>query len=509
MTIKRRDEFSAKVIKALERRVNGFCSNPDHRVPTSGPNTIATSSTSIGQAAHICAAAPGGPRYDPLMSKEERASIENAIWLCNNCAKLIDSDTKRFTVVLLRQWKAQAESTAQFELGRPQVSRSDYELMRSVALGDTAKLSIPHAVSAICRMTSKEMERKDPRFVIDVSHVNNQTSITYKAKENVPFTVHVNEPFLFEFSEKFTGLVHHGRDVKISSKAITLEGSPLFEDINDKEGRLVLSTNARREAVLTLEAPGNDSGVSCYLAELRGEVVAGTKSFRFEGACFGGIFQLELECNMQNDEVKTTVELKFDTWCGKAVSTLPYFDKVLKMYSEFFTDSKLKFILEVGGLHVATGFGKLNDNAGVNCLFFLRYIRNVRSISSHTGIPILFTDNFSIAKNDYDIVDEIHERLMFQDISALVFNPTMQLTPLDGKSDAYSEQFVDSKMHEFVLVQEVESLEILGQKLDALKIITRFSKAMLRLTGKKNGESVEVEIVPANDCALSTRIASA
>jgi hypothetical protein len=36
---------------------------------------------------------------------EERTAIDNAIWVCQNCAKMIDSDIKRFSVQILHQWK--------------------------------------------------------------------------------------------------------------------------------------------------------------------------------------------------------------------------------------------------------------------------------------------------------------------------------------------------------------------------------------------------------------------
>jgi hypothetical protein len=66
----------------------------------------------IGVAAHITAASPGGPRYDPNLSAEDRKSPDNGIWLCQSCAKLIDSDQQRYTVSLLREWKRLAEEAA-------------------------------------------------------------------------------------------------------------------------------------------------------------------------------------------------------------------------------------------------------------------------------------------------------------------------------------------------------------------------------------------------------------
>lgn len=89
-----RDDFNQKTKDILFRRAGARCSNPNCRKPTSGPHTDADKTVNIGVAAHITAAEKGGPRYDHYMSSEERKSIENGIWLCQDCAKLIDSDEK-------------------------------------------------------------------------------------------------------------------------------------------------------------------------------------------------------------------------------------------------------------------------------------------------------------------------------------------------------------------------------------------------------------------------------
>lgn len=113
-----RDDFSSSTILVLRERVGGFCSNPDCRCTTTGPNQIHSKSTRVGIAAHICAAAPGGPRYDPSMTSEERSSASNGIWLCANCAHRIDVDIQRFSIEALMGWKVQAEGLADQLLGK-------------------------------------------------------------------------------------------------------------------------------------------------------------------------------------------------------------------------------------------------------------------------------------------------------------------------------------------------------------------------------------------------------
>jgi hypothetical protein len=120
----KRDDFPRRIKELLAKRVGSKCSNPDCRTPTSGPSEDPAKASNIGVAAHITAACKGGPRYDPLLSKEERSSANNGIWLCHKCARLIDSDERRYTAGLLRSWKHSAETTASLEL-RMQADSTD------------------------------------------------------------------------------------------------------------------------------------------------------------------------------------------------------------------------------------------------------------------------------------------------------------------------------------------------------------------------------------------------
>jgi hypothetical protein len=53
---------------------------------------------------------PGGPRYDPSQTEAVRHSAENGLWLCENCASLIDKDDGRaFPASELAAWKVASE----------------------------------------------------------------------------------------------------------------------------------------------------------------------------------------------------------------------------------------------------------------------------------------------------------------------------------------------------------------------------------------------------------------
>jgi hypothetical protein len=106
--------FSRQTIDRLSKRAGMKCSYPSCRLPTVGPDAE-EGATNLGVAAHITAAAPGGPRYDEAISEEDRKAISNGIWLCQNHAKLIDDDEIEYTVGMLRDWKETAERMAWLE----------------------------------------------------------------------------------------------------------------------------------------------------------------------------------------------------------------------------------------------------------------------------------------------------------------------------------------------------------------------------------------------------------
>ena len=149
----RRDNFTAQVVKILAERSGGKCAIC--RAPTWGPNDCLYKSTNIGQAAHITAAAPNGPRYDPKMSSERRSSALNGMWLCGNCHQKIDKDVAEYPVKRLQELKKKAEEDAKEELGvaAVQTSRSRDDSPITIATSASAIMEIRKVKSALQDLT--------------------------------------------------------------------------------------------------------------------------------------------------------------------------------------------------------------------------------------------------------------------------------------------------------------------------------------------------------------------
>ncbi|MFP3619171.1 hypothetical protein [Burkholderia sp. SIMBA_051] len=106
-----RDDFSEKTKRVLAQRADHRCSFSGCGIRTSAPGEDSPSAiVSIGVAAHIHAASPGGPRYLEGMKANERSDIANGIWLCSNHSILIDREPNRYTADVLRTMKSDHES---------------------------------------------------------------------------------------------------------------------------------------------------------------------------------------------------------------------------------------------------------------------------------------------------------------------------------------------------------------------------------------------------------------
>jgi hypothetical protein len=104
-----RDEFPSTVKNNIAQRVGYRCSRCN--IPTSGPGDDGKT-LNTGIAAHIRAASPGGPRYDASQTTEERKGMDNGLWLCVLCSKIVDNNFLEFSVEKLIELKNKAESLA-------------------------------------------------------------------------------------------------------------------------------------------------------------------------------------------------------------------------------------------------------------------------------------------------------------------------------------------------------------------------------------------------------------
>lgn len=117
---KMRDDFTQATKHKLAGRVGWRCAFSGCGVPTIGPQLGAGGVLITGKAAHITAAAPEGPRYDPTLTPAQRRHADNGVWMCANHADIIDKDHRNYSVETLRQFRTLAETAAHEAVTLPQ-----------------------------------------------------------------------------------------------------------------------------------------------------------------------------------------------------------------------------------------------------------------------------------------------------------------------------------------------------------------------------------------------------
>lgn len=172
-----RDNFTKDTIDKLRRRAGNLCSNPDCHKQTLEPQiTNDEKTTDTGIAAHICAAASNGPRYDGSMTEKDRKHISNAIWLCSHCATKIDRETAAYPVSLLKQWKKTSENRLRKNSNKKLYTENEVTDKVTHSMFQNIGLSIPEkftgSLTEVAKAVNEYIRILDPRVEVKYSYIN-------------------------------------------------------------------------------------------------------------------------------------------------------------------------------------------------------------------------------------------------------------------------------------------------------------------------------------------------
>ena len=129
-----RADFSESTRRLLAERAGHQCSIPRCGQRTIGPGAVGNGVVRVGMAAHIYAAAVGGPRGTGGLSEEERRSAANGIWCCYLHGKAIDDDDAgMYSAAHLRAWKRLHEARMGAEVNNG-VAFDNFGLVDTIAI---------------------------------------------------------------------------------------------------------------------------------------------------------------------------------------------------------------------------------------------------------------------------------------------------------------------------------------------------------------------------------------
>jgi len=398
-----RDNFNSTTINRLQKRVNSRCSRPSCRVPTNSPNSSNDDAVTIGEAAHICAASPGGPRYNNEMSVKDRRAAANGIWLCANCSTEIDRNPNEFSVETLQQWKKEAELAASNEMGKKLPNTNDAQDILISALSGNQKKFIPNAIANIHNAAVSSLESLDPRFKIFSQYVNGATHLEIHAREKTSIQMHIKAEESLNFEDQLLKLQTQGKDFEIACSAVSFTGSKLFEEILSDQSAGILKLKApKKPATVRLAVKSqNDNSVE-YFEDVQGELSIGSSEISFTGYACNKMFKLELPLNL-NKKTSVTMSIDLESWQGLDVRFLPYIDRLFSFFDKLVTDSVLITTLQIDGNDIYTSnTADLKEIDFIKMLAsFLNYTKSARIIANFINQPVKFISDVSYSVDEY------------------------------------------------------------------------------------------------------------
>ncbi len=408
-----RDDFTQSTINILRERVAYKCSNPDCRIVTSGPSTDKDKVNRIGEAAHISAAAKGGPRYDANMTSDERKAIDNGIWLCSNCADMTDKDWKRYPIELLHQWKENAEELALKEMGKklPTIDEPVELLMASIT-GEGLK-SFPSRLENISLAASRYLEEADPRFTVNIAFDKNYTTFHFSAKkEPVEMKLSITPKDVEDFNKKMENLFKYGESLETTVNDFSLDGSEIFDKLKQnnladaKISFVPKSVDAKLKLILTREQDKD------YIDDMIGLIYAGENNFTFQGELFNGILGFRIRSpfiiGAQTSESSFNFKMNVEIWNEMDITALPYFNKAYDFFKKLYLGYSLGGIMEIEGEKLLSLQDKIlmPDSSIIEMYSIFRYVYLARKISQYFDEQIIF-DKFEFYYDDLKEMESI------------------------------------------------------------------------------------------------------
>jgi hypothetical protein len=425
-----RDDFSAKTKRALANRVGHVCSNPDCEEPTSGPTSAEDDYSNTGVAAHICAAAPGGPRYDALMTPEQRKHISNGIWLCATCSVRVDDDKDEYAPDRLKTWKMDAEQRAKRRQGQPLLTQTTIQKQLQTLFNASPSRSSRDALTNAVTAVQAHLESLDPRFKVTVTQVGQSTKYQLSAQEAVNLTVNF-EPVSQEMAKlEVLRLTQHGGSGRIEVSKLSIAGSPLISNlVGVQAGQLRLEAE-RRPVSLRLWLVGSD-GQPSDLFTMDGQITWGSQSHTVTTKAFEGVFEVTISLpNAPTADSFYDVSFGFDpeAWRGRNIRRLSAVEQLRSLFAGVLQGARLWAETFVGETSIWSADITPSDLIFVGSQHaILDYARYARLLADRMNLSLTFVPDQSFSMDDLmslahvsEIAKGEHFARIISDIQAVV-----------------------------------------------------------------------------------------
>ena len=516
-----RDDFPAAVKRALAERVAYQCSRPDCRIQTMGPNADPSKSAHEGKAAHISAASPAGPRGDPNLTPQQRSSIHNGIWLCSNCATIVDTDQLRYPQALLREWKEQAERSALNARGKPAPRAEDaVQLLASAFTGQTQR-AIPGAIANVHAATERALGALDPRIIVRSGFEGGVSTLRLEAVAPVSFKFSVPPESQHAWRRGLQAALAFGTPARLPATGISATGSPLIESLitpADLEGAVLEVLPESVEAHVRLRfanSPlqgGRGADEEPFTVDFAGSLSAGSEAFTFVGLAFGGLLSLYFCRGWRRETPQADVcslGWDFTKWAVPTARGLPYFDAMHQLVEYLRANASMEIRLLIEGRSVGGETGSLPaDEPGLIAIAaLLRHLSNARLICASAGVPVPFSAPEQVRSEELRAA-ELEARLLRG--PATLFSEDLAGRLRARYFEAPTVLAVEDESHEALVAEFIETdrrISLFGRRVPLRDRRVRIYNARLNLVDEQarpdlasdphDAGSVEFEFEPA------------
>jgi hypothetical protein len=378
------------------------------------------------------------------MTPTERSSINNAIWLCSNCATEIDVAPSSYPTVLLHEWKRLAEEAARQEKGKPLPHPDDARNQLVSAMTGMPTSFVGAAIKNIHDASEQVLEGLDSRFRVETSYNNKITTYTVHALEEAQCTIQVPGQLAQDWQAALQALEDHGLDVTVPAAGVRMKGSPLLErmftDVGLNSAHVSIGAN-KKPAAQKLKVLNPATGEIEQFDDVVGQVCIGRKSFTFQGYACGEVFSTSLNFTWEpKEKTDFTWLVNPELWCQRDIRYLPHFDKLFRLFERLVSGWEIDVELEIDGLQVlkANTTAPMSSKEVQSMASSLHYIALVRKIAAYLDVSIKLARDWQVSQAEYVRALEVVEIIEGQAVygrSAIQSNATCHLVARDGASN--------------------------------------------------------------------------
>ncbi|MGO1475362.1 MAG: HNH endonuclease signature motif containing protein [Psychrobacter sp.] len=442
--------FAPSTIRLLRDRVASLCSNPDCRKSTIAASLETNDKTTIiGEAAHIKAASSGagGARFDDNMSYDERRSIDNGIWLCKNCHRMIDREPIKYSVENLKRWKSETEEYASKSLGIKYKTDENIKEAQQSLLSIMPLSSINNALSNVHGSVVQTLGVLDNRLKLSTKFDNEATVYSVEPKDDsyVP-TISIKDFSKESNIRKYKDLILHGLDCDIDGDIDFSSDSNLINKLlNDTSIDFKKASIKRINKVNAyIKIPYQDSDTNKTVVKIDGYLTHGLKTVSFIGGleCY---FKFEvIGMPMFDESITDTVQnfnmsFCFNDWNGKNIRSLDKLEDLYILINEICYNENASIGLFTSETHTFLAKAKINnasDNDDIKQIkWLLNYIYKSYKICDYLNYEAFICLDSVILEKDYKQILEVYDTLFENKVHLkkdIKSNPTLQLSGVSG-----------------------------------------------------------------------------